>query len=81
MFSPKLQKSLPKAIFHKNVRFQAETKVFHKFALLDNFWQNDNLDVIPFLRFFLQNCLNHCQKAFFTKTYVFRLKRTFFTVR
>ena len=79
MFSPKLQKSLPKTIFHKNVLFQAETNVFHKLALLDNFWPIDNLDVITFLRFFLQNCSNHCQKEFFTKTYVFKRKRTFST--
>ena len=67
MFSPKLQKPLPKTIFHKTVRFQAETKVIHKCALLDNFWPNDNLDVITFLRCFLQNCSNHCQKPFFYK--------------
>ena len=54
MFSPKLQKSLAKTIFHKNVSFQAETNVLHKFALLDNFWPNDNLNVITFLRFFLK---------------------------
>ena len=79
MFSPKLQKSLPKTISHKNVRFQAETNVFHKFALLDNFWPNDNLDVITLLRCFVENCSKHCQKQFFKKTYVFRLERMFST--
>ena len=74
IFPPKLLTYLPKTIFHKNVRFQAETKVSQKFAVLDHFWPNDNLDVITFLRSFLQNCSNHCQKPFLTKRYVFRLK-------
>ena len=31
----------------------AETNVLNKFALLDHFWPNDDLDVITFLLFFL----------------------------
>ena len=37
-----------KPFFHKNVRFQAVTKVFHKFVVLDNFSRNYNVDLIIF---------------------------------
>ena len=40
----------------------------------------ENLDVISFLRFLLQNCTKACQTAVFTKSCIFRLRRTFCTI-
>ena len=78
MFSPKLLKSLPKTIVHKNVRFQADTNVFHKFSLLDHFWPNDNLDVIFFLRFFLSKLLKSLPKTIFHKNVRFQAETNAF---
>ena len=50
--------------FLQKQRFQPET--------------NDKLDVITILRFFLENYSNHCQKPFFTKTYIFYAKTNVF---
>ena len=70
-----------KTIFNKNERFQAETNVIHKCALLDNFWPNDNVDVITFSRFFSPKLLKSLPKTILHETHVLRLKRTFFAVR
>ena len=76
--STKVLKSLPKTHFHKNLCFQDESNVFHKFVPLHNFWPNDNLDVIIFLWVFLKNHSNHCQKPFFQQNLRFQTKSNVF---
>ena len=61
-------------MFHKNVLFQAETNVFQKFALLDHFWQNDNLDVITFLRCLCPKLLKSLPETIFHKNVGYQAK-------